>query len=157
MDKESQILEIYKKYCDMKENFTDRTFATNKFYLLLEIVLLVILAVLVTLEVNTLFIIIFSALGILISLLWWLNHDAYLYLIKIKYRDVIEKIEEQLPIAPATMEFKVSKEERARKKTFVFSDVHKAISFTILVVFFGMFLYYLVPFVTLIVVTGMAQ
>ena len=69
---------------------------------------------------------VFAFFGVAISSLWWMNVDSYNTLIKIKYADVIEKIEEKLPICPYTDEYK-SIEEFKNRKIFMFSDIQKLI------------------------------
>ncbi|UKI40848.1 MAG: hypothetical protein L6V95_12115 [Candidatus Melainabacteria bacterium] len=45
-----------------------------------------------------------------IAILWYLNQDSYSFLIKIKYADVLEEIENRLPIAPNQMEHAILNE-----------------------------------------------
>ena len=70
---------------------------------------------------------VFAFFGIAVSSLWWMNVDSYNTLIKIKYADVIEKIEEKLPVHPFTDEYK-GIEDFKNKKIFMFSDIQKFIA-----------------------------
>ena len=67
---------------------------------------------------------VFSLIGISVCILWWMNVDSYNTLIKIKFANVIEMIEEKLPVKPFTEEFKGIQEFR-NKKIFMFSDIQK--------------------------------
>lgn len=49
---------------------------------------------------------VFALLGVSVSALWWMNVDSYNTLIKVKYANVLEKIEEKLPVKPFTDEYK---------------------------------------------------
>ena len=138
MDKDCIILEEYKMYTEQKENFIDRNFRTNKFYMVSVIAL--IFAMIYT--NNVLFLdkisatLVFAFFGIAASSLWWMNVDSYNTLIKIKYSDVIEKIEEKLPVHPFSDEYK-SIEEFKNKKIFMFSDIQKLIAVISALFFFA--------------------
>ena len=65
-----------------------------------------------------------------------MNDDSYNTLIKLKYAEVIEKIEEKLPVCPFTEEYK-SIEQYKKKKIFMFSDMQKFISAIAALFFFA--------------------
>ena len=79
MDREQLIFEEYKLYTEQKENFIDRNFKTNKFYMTAFVV--VILAMIFT--GNVVFMnkissaLLFSLIGIFVCALWWMNVDSY--------------------------------------------------------------------------------
>ena len=91
MDRDELIFNEYKAYCEQKENFIDRNFRTNKFYMTAVVVL--IFAMIYT--GNVVFLnkisatLVFALFGISVSALWWMNVDSYNTLIKIKYANVI--------------------------------------------------------------------
>ena len=149
MTSEELILEEYKTYTQVKENFVDRMFMTNKFYLVL--ILLLFLVTLFTQgfsfcwEISAT--VVFSAIGMVISILWWSNMDSYSLLIKVKLAGVIEEIEKQLPVKPSSMEYTAIKDYRKNKKMFVFSDAQKALA-TICFLFF--FIFFINSFMPLI-------
>ena len=138
MDRDYIVFEEYKMYTEQKENFIERNFKTNRFYMIAIVVL--IFAMIYT--NNVMFLdklsatLVFSFFGIAISSLWWMNVDSYNTLIKIKYADVIEKIEEKLPVHPFTEESKAI-EEFKNKKIFLFSDIQKFISVIAALFFFA--------------------
>jgi len=138
MDRDFIVFEEYKVYTEQKENFIDRNFKTNRFYMTSIVVL--ILAMIYT--SNVMFLdklsatIVFAFLGLSVSILWWINVDSYNTLIKIKYNDVIECIEQKLPIHPFTEETKAI-EEFKNKKIFLFSDIQKFVSVIIALLFFA--------------------
>ncbi len=138
MDRDYIVFEEYKTYTEQKENFIERNFKTNRFYMISIIIL--ILAMIYT--NNVMFLdrlsatLVFAFFGISVSVLWWMNVDSYNTLIKVKYNDVIESIEERLPIHPFTEETKAIQEYR-NKKIFLFSDIQKLISIIAALFFFA--------------------
>ena len=81
---------------------------------------------------------VFSLIGISVCALWWMNVDAYNTLIKIKYANVLEVLEEKLPVKPFTDEFKGIEEFR-NNKVFMFSDIQKLIAVIGALFFFAVF------------------
>ena len=140
MDRDELIFREYKLYAEQKENFIDRNFRTNRFYMVSFLV--VILAMIFT--SNVVFMerissaLLFSLIGISVCALWWMNVDSYNTLIKIKFANVIEKIEEKLPVKPFTEEYKGIEEFRD-KKVFMFSDIQKLIAVIGALFFFAVF------------------
>lgn len=140
MDREELILEEYKLYAEQKENFIDRNFRTNRFYMISFI--LVIFMMIYT--GNVVFMgrlsatLLFALIGISVCALWWMNVDSYNTLIKIKFANVIEAIEEKLPVKPFTDEFKGIEEFR-NKKVFMFSDIQKLVAVIGALFFFAVF------------------
>lgn len=138
MDREGLIFSEYKMYADQKENFIDRNFKTNKFYMTAVIVL--VFAMIYT--GNVIFLgkisatLVFAFLGISVSTLWWMNVDSYNTLIKIKFANVLEKLEEQLPVQPFKDEFKGIEDFR-KNKVFMFSDIQKFIAIISALFFFA--------------------
>ncbi len=129
MDRDELIFREYKTYCEQKENFIDRNFKTNKFYMAAIVVL--VFAMIYT--GNIIFLnkitatLVFAFFGVSVSAMWWMNVDSYNTLIKIKYANVIEKIEEKLPVKPFTDEYEGIEEFRSNK-VFMFSDIQKIIA-----------------------------
>ena len=138
MDRDALIFSEYKTYCEEKEKFIDRNFNTNKFYMTAIVVL--IFAMIYT--GNVVFLnkitatLVFAFLGISMSALWWMNVDSYNTLIKIKYSNVIEKIEEKFPVKPFTDEYEGIQEFRSNK-VFMFSDIQKIIAAVSALFFFA--------------------
>ena len=145
MEKDQLLLECYRIYTDSKERFIDRSFATNKFYLVIEVILLTITATLMTAYNNTLIILLLSALGFFIGFLWWFNQDAYEQLIKTKYKDVLEVIEKDLPVAPTTMEYQASQKDAKERKAFVFQSAYKVLAFLVILAFLSFFVLNIMP------------
>ena len=138
MDRDELIFREYKLYAEQKENFIDRNFRTNKFYMTAVVVL--IFAMIYT--GNVVFLnkisatLVFALFGISVSALWWMNVDSYNTLIKVKYANVIEKIEEKFPVKPFTDEYKGIEEFR-NNKVFMFSDIQKLIAAVAALFFFA--------------------
>ena len=152
MDRDEILLEEYKLYTGQKENFIDRNFRTNKFYMTAIVVLvfsLIYTGNIVFLHKITATLV-FAFFGVAVSSLWWMNVDSYNTLIKVKYSDVIEKIEEKLPVKPFTDEYKGIEEFR-KNKIFMFSDIQKLFAAVAALFFFGVCVSELTPiFVTII-------
>ena len=146
MDRDYIVFQEYKMYTDQKENFIDRNFRTNKFYMIAVVGL--IFAMIYTSKIMFLnhisATLVFAFLGVAVSSLWWMNVDSYNTLIKVKYADVIEKIEEKLPVHPFTDEYQGIEEFR-NKKIFMFSDIQKLISVVTALFFFAVFVSELSP------------
>ena len=143
MNSEEIMFEQYKLYSEQKEKFVDRSFITNKFYLVL--LLLVILAMFLTKDcsfvygISSLFV--FSAAGLAICLLWWINVDSYNVLIKVKLSKVLEDMEKSLPFKPYTKEFIEIKNVKTNQKEFLFADIQKTLSILFFLLFFFVFSY----------------
>ena len=144
MDRDELIFNEYKTYCEQKENFIDRNFRTNKFYMTAVVVL--IFAMIYT--GNVVFLnkisatLVFALFGISVSALWWMNVDSYNTLIKVKYANVIEKIEEKFPVKPFTDEYK-----GIDNKVFMFSDIQKLIAAVAALFFFAVCVSEITPIV----------
>ena len=152
MDRDDIILQEYKLYAEQKENFIDRNFRTNRFYMIAVVV--IVFSMIYT--GNVIFLhkisatLLFSFLGIAASALWWMNVDSYNILIKIKYSNVIEAIEEKMPVKPFSDEYKGIEEFR-KKKVFMFSDIQKTIAAIMALFFFAVCVSELTPIVVVII------
>ena len=152
MDKDELIFEEYKLYAEQKENFIDRNFYTNRFYMISIIV--TIFAMIFTGNVVFMNVLsatlVFGIFGGAMCILWWMNVDSYNTLIKIKFANVLETIEEKLPVKPFTDEYKGIEEFR-EKKVFMFSDIQKLIAAIFALFFFAVCISEITPlFVTAI-------
>ena len=135
-------------YSEQKENFIDRNFKTNRFYMASILVLIVALiytgnVVFLTKISATL---VFALMGTAVSILWWMNVDSYNTLIKVKYANVLEKIEEKLPVKPFTDEYK-GIDDFKNNKVFMFSDIQKLIAVVAALFFFAVFISEITPLV----------
>lgn len=148
MDREELIFQEYKMYAEQKENFIDRNFRTNRFYMISFVA--IIIAMIYT--NNVVFLerisatLIFSLIGISVCALWWMNVDSYNTLIKVKFANVLERIEEKLPVKPFTEEYKGIEEFR-NNKVFVFSDIQKIVAVFGALFFFAVFVSEISPLV----------
>ena len=146
MDRDEMIFLEYKLYSEQKENFIDRNFKTNRFYMISLFVIL--LGMIYT--GNVVFLskisatLVFALLGVAISALWWMNVDSYNTLIKVKYANVLEKIEEKLPVKPFTDEYQGIEDFR-KNKVFMFSDIQKIVAAVSALFFFAVFVNELTP------------
>lgn len=141
-------LEQYRIYCTMKENFVDRNFGTNKYYISVLIVLFVAMYITqdISFEFNISAIMINCLIGMGICFFWWSNVDSYDTLIKIKLKSVIDEIEKVLPIQPHLLEKEGFMEFRKQKKGYIFSDVQKGMALGMFIMFMVLFLIEFIPF-----------
>lgn len=148
MDRDELIFREYKLYAEQKENFIDRNFRTNRFYMIsfVAIIFAMIFTGNVVFMTKLSATLVFSLVGISVCALWWMNVDSYNTLIKIKYANVIEKLEEKLPVKPFTDEFEGIQEFRD-KKVFMFSDIQKLIAVVGALFFFAVFVSEISPLV----------
>lgn len=144
MDNQESLIREYVAYLESKDRFVDRSFAVNRFYLVIVLILMVSMFYLIENQTDTvsIVVIIIAAAGMGISMLWWLNQDSYAYLIKVKLSAVLEKFEEQLPIQSHKLEYEEIKEHNKKKKV-MFVDLQKGVSFSAFSIFFAMFLYHI--------------
>ena len=163
MDRDELIFQEYKMYAEQKENFIDRNFRTNRFYMVSFVAM--IFALIFT--NNVVFMeritatLVFSLVGIFVCTLWWMNVDSYNTLIKIKFANVLEVLEEKLPVKTFTEEYKGIEEFR-NKKVFVFSDIQKIIAVVGALFFFAVFVSEFSPLVVrifekIVVFLGLAK
>ena len=148
MDRDELIFNEYKAYCEQKENFIDRNFNTNRFYMASIFVLIIALIY----TGNVIFLnkisatLVFSLMGTAVCTLWWMNVDSYNTLIKVKFANVLERIEEKLPVKPFTDEYKGIEDFR-NNKVFMFSDIQKLIAVVAALFFFAVFISEITPLV----------
>lgn len=149
MEDRDLVFQQYKLYSEQKEQFISRSFAINRFYLGISILLLVLTAF--TKPAPLMYDISLSAVlaivGMCTSALWWTNMDSYNMLIKIKFSKVLEEIEKQLPIQPYAEEYKGIQDFRTNKKMFLFSDIQKFFAVVVFIVFFIVLLEEIIPLI----------
>ena len=147
MNNEELIIEQYNIYSQHKEKFVDRRFMTNKFYNVLVIILFVLIFLLKDYVICNIFSAgaVFSFIGILVSILWWLNIDAYNFLIKIKIAKALEEIEKDLPVQPYTMEFTAIRNSKRKRQRIYFADIQKTFALVSLLLFISLMFATLIP------------
>ena len=138
MERDAIIVEMYKAHLKSKDAFTDRMFGLNKFYLMIVIILL-IAGLLYLINDNRMIVIPIAVVGMVVSLLWWFNQDAYNVQIKVKYAGILEKLEDDLPIKPLKDEYQMMKENTSKKKQFIFPETLKFFSASTFLIFVVMF------------------
>ena len=130
MEYQEILAKQYVAFIESKDRFVDRTFLVNRFYLVLQLVIAALLSVAMEYQKDAVCpaTIVFSFAGMAVSFLWMLNQDSYLYLIKVKLADVLEKLEAHLPSQPHILEYEGIK-ERSKKMRVVFPEAQKGIAF----------------------------
>lgn len=142
MEYQEVLVKQYTSYIEEKDKFVDRSFAANKFYIVLVLALAVSMTAAKITENQDLLplVTLLAGAGMAACALWWFNQDAYAYLIKVRLSAVIEKMEEHLPLKPHVLEFEEIKRRNEKKKVF-FADIQKLVAFISFAIFFAMFLY----------------
>lgn len=141
------ILEQYRIYSEAKEKFIERQFTTNRFYLVLNLILLITIYALTTLTPQYMPVIVLCGLGVAIAFLWWINVDSYQMLIKVKYANVLEFLEQKLPEQPYQKEYKDYKEMKKRNNLIVFGDFQKVLTVVVIAIYFIALAYNLTQYV----------
>ena len=142
MEYQEILVKEYIAYLESKDRFIERSFMINRFYMVL--VLLLTIAMFWFAEQTSGFSPLVGACaiaGMIMSIMWVLNQDAYAYLIKIKLADVIEKMEQHLPIQPHVLEYEAIKAKQSKKRV-MFVDVQKSIAFLSFIMFLVSFLFF---------------
>ncbi|MBR5303853.1 MAG: hypothetical protein IKU37_03400 [Candidatus Gastranaerophilales bacterium] len=134
-DEKYLILEQYRIYSDAKEKFIERQFATNRFYLVINIIMLIAIYILNVLTPQYTPIIILSVIGFAMTMMWWMNIDSYQTLIKVKYAKVLEYLETKLPEQPYHKEFVDYAEMKKKNNLIVFGDFQKYLTLAIALVY----------------------
>lgn len=147
MDEKELILGQYQAYSLAKEKYIDRNFQTNRFYMVLNLVLLFVAYLFISLTPTYVPVLLTTAFGMVVSVLWWLNIDSYQFWIKIKYSKVLEYLETKLPEKPFNREFVEFKEAKKRKNALVFADFQKGLTALMFLVFLLTFVYFLIQFI----------
>jgi len=145
MNEQEMLLEIYKICVASKDKFIERAFGTNKFYLITTMLIMVVTSIALMKIKLLLLTICLSGIGVFICALWWFNEDSYSYLLSIKYRSVLDVLEQKLPFAPGVEEYKAI-QERRKKKVFVFQNSQKLLITIILLVFVIFLVSAILPF-----------
>jgi len=130
-DEKYLILEQYRIYSDAKERFIERQFTTNRFYLVLNLIILIATYVLSTLTPQYQPVIVLSIIGFAVTIMWWMNIDSYQMLIKVKYAKVLEYLETKLPEQPYHKEFVDYMEMKKKNNLIVFGDFQKYLTLAI--------------------------
>ncbi len=141
MEKEEKflIIEQYRVYSEAKESFIGRNFQTNRFYLVLSLVLFLLLYIFYALTPSVAPIVVGSIIGMAVCVMWWLNLDSYQFLIKIKYAKVLEEMEKFLPFSPYKREYEAFQEAKKDKKAIVFSDFQKFLAIILFCIYLIIF------------------
>ena len=135
-DEKYLILEQYRIYSEAKEKFIERQFTTNRFYLVLNLIILVTSYILGTLTPQYQPVIVLCIIGIAITLMWWMNIDSYQLLIKVKYAQVLEYLETKLPEQPYHKEYADYVQIKKKNNLIMFGDFQKIFTVAIASVYF---------------------
>lgn len=149
MEEKQQMMELYKEFMYTKENFVNRSFATNKFYIVAVTVCLLAIAAIkeYVAPTGSVFVVAIALAGFAFSFLLWANQDAYSYLLRIKFGSVIDRMEESFCFKPCVEEKNALRENASKKKNFVFTDIQKTFALATMAIFTAAFFWDLIPIV----------
>ena len=132
------LLEQYRIYNEAKDRFIDRTFLTNRFFIVMAAIFFMALLLLKTLIPGAFELLLgLEIFGIAVCIMWVSNQDAYSSIIKIKYNTVIENIEGSLPFSPNKSEYEKLTELRGNRKIVLVKDIQKWFAIILMLLFFG--------------------
>ncbi len=138
-DEQKILVELYKTHNYSKEEFINRNFATNRYYLTLTLFLLFAAAVIYVMTPSVFIMTVLGGIGIVTTILWLLNIDSYQTMIKVKYSKILERIEDKLPVQPYQDEYKATGEIKKSKKSMIFVDLQKGFVYMVLLLFIVIF------------------
>jgi len=137
MDIEELKFNQYKLYSEQKEQFTNRSFMINRFYMVMVVVLIPLILLFggMGFPYRISAALILALIGIMVSVLWWLNMDSYNMLVKIKFSEVLDKMERELPFQPYLNELEAIKAYNKDKKGFLFTGMQKTFAVVVFIFF----------------------
>ena len=143
-----QKISIYREYNQSMEKFKQNHFASNRYYItILAVILLIIISSNQVFGASSLlFSFIFSFFGLCISIMWLINQDNYSQLIKIKLAKVLEEMEKELPLKPYTIEHEAITEYKNRKRFYSYEQLQNFMAFTVALIFTIIFFSKIMPF-----------
>lgn len=137
MDKDKNILiEQYKLYVKTADDITKRRLEINKFYLTILLGLFTISGFLNNTDIfnSSIILILLSILGILLSITWYTNIEAFKQLSSAKFK-VIHKMEKELPFKCFDDEWNHLKKGRDKKAYIKLTAIEKYIPLFMMILF----------------------
>lgn len=119
---QQHLLEQYKLYVEMADKTSERRNQTNQFYLSILSILIAFISLVTNIPVfpNLQFpLLILSAVGIVLCVLWYLNIYTYKQLNKARFCVIIEEIEVNLPVNIFSKEWDILKKDKYLELTNV--------------------------------------
>ncbi len=113
----THLLEQYKLYVEMADNISDKRAVTNGFFLTLHTLLGTTMIITKELIIDKYILIFIAFIGIFISIIWFYLIKTYRYLNSAKF-EIINKIEEKLPVKGFTAEWNLLLSKHKHYKGF---------------------------------------
>ncbi len=147
-----QKLALYREYNNSMEKFKAHNFASNRFYIivLMLVLLIILLAKQIFISGSLLFTFGFSFIGLCTSIMWVITQDSYSHLISIKTGKVLEEIEKELPVKPYTLEHEEIRRYKSGKKFFSFDNMQNFLALAMALIFTILFFSEIVPFCVMV-------
>lgn len=142
------LIEQYKLYVQMADNVSKRRQDANKFYISLMSALIPVLILVLDQTKKTIInpnaiLLIVSFMGILISLIWWLNINSYRQLNGGKFQ-VINELETRLPYQGFTREWDFLQEGKKSKVYLELTKVERWVPYIFSLPYWALFIYAIV-------------
>ena len=138
MDK-NNLLEQYKTYVESADKISDRRINVNTFFITLNSVLITVITVFFS---NTYLLLLLAFLGIIFSILWFLNLKNYKQINSCKFH-IIQQIEKFLPINLYKTEWNILTKNKSNKKYIPVSKLEMFLPFVFIFIFAVINIYFL--------------
>lgn len=113
-DKDELILEQWSKAVEMADTSIDKRINSSNVYLTIEVALIAVISF-----VGHWWNYVVAAIGIIVSIVWYMSLKSYRVLSQIKY-EVINEIEENLPVQPFKYEWELLKANKGYRQVTCF-------------------------------------
>lgn len=133
------LLEQYKTYVESADKISDRRINVNTFFITLNSALITVMTVFFS---NTYLLLLLAFLGIIFSILWFLNLKNYKQINSCKF-DIIQQIEKYLPINLYKTEWNILTKTKSNKKYIPVSKLEMLLPFIFILIFTAIIIYFL--------------
>ena len=133
------LLEQYKTYVESADKISDRRINVNTFFITLNSALITVMTIFFS---NTYLLLLLAFLGIIFSILWFLNIKNYKQINSCKF-DIIQQIEKYLPINLYKAEWDILTKNKSDKKYIPVSKLEMFLPFVFILIYTVIIIYFL--------------
>ena len=134
----NNLLEQYKTYVESADKISDRRINVDTFFITLNSALITVMTIFFS---NTTLLLILAFLGIIFSVLWFLNLKNYKHINACKFH-IIQQVERNLPINLYKMEWNIL--TKSKKKYLPVSKLEMFLPFIFVIIYTAIILYLLI-------------
>ncbi len=135
----NNLLEQYKTYVESADKISDRRINVNTFFITLNSALITVMTIFFS---NTYLLLLLAFLGIIFSILWFLNIKNYKQINSCKF-DIIQQIEKYLPINLYKAEWDILTKNKSDKKYIPVSKLEMFLPFVFILIYTVIIIYFL--------------